>query len=68
MYMLLKPDVTRDCAERLFFDLHYDSKLNWLTYEQLHKMCDDILMPDLQPLGARDYIDLQSFMWVVANA
>ena len=65
-FMFLKPDVTKDCAERLKFNLCYDSKPNWLTYKKLLMMCD-LLRHNLEPYGARDMIDLQSFIWVVGR-
>jgi hypothetical protein len=66
VFMFLKPEVTKDCAERLKFNLNYDSKPNWLTYSKLMIMCD-LLMQHLKPLGARDMIDLQSFIWCIGR-
>jgi hypothetical protein len=66
VFMFLKPDVTRECAERLNFNLCYDAKPNYLTYSKLLLMCD-LLMEQLVPLGARDMIDLQSFIWVIGR-
>jgi hypothetical protein len=63
-FMFLKPEPTKACADRLRFDLHYDSALRWATYEQLLKMGTHLLK-ELRPLGARDFIDAQSFMWVI---
>jgi hypothetical protein len=63
-HMFLKPEVTRACADRMLFDLNYKAKLNWLTYKQL-LVLSDALFEVLSPLGARDYIDVQSFIWVI---
>lgn len=63
-FMFLKPEPTRACADRLRFDLLYDSALRWVTYERLIAM-GELLLKELQPLGARDFIDVQSFMWVI---
>lgn len=63
-FMFLKPEPTRACADRLRFDLLYDSALNWTTYERLMTM-GKLLLSELRPLGARDFIDVQSFMWVI---
>jgi len=63
-YMFLKPDPTKACADRLRFDLLYDSALRWTTYERLLSMGEHLLN-ELKPLGARDFIDVQSFMWVI---
>jgi hypothetical protein len=62
-FMFLKPEVTKRAADTLAFNLQYDSKLNWITYESLLRM-SRILMDHLRPLGARDWIDVQSFIWV----
>ena len=41
-----------------------DSALRWATYERLLEMGTHLLR-ELQPLGAKDFIDVQSFMWVI---
>ena len=64
--MFLKPTATCECADRLRFDLGYTSKLEWGTYDRLLTMSRNLL-EKLKPLGARDFIDVQSYMWVVAN-
>lgn len=67
-FMFLKPRVTKEAAERLAFDLLYDSTPQWHTYACLLKL-SSVLMEDwLRPLGARDMIDVQSFIWVTASA
>ncbi|MFC1606312.1 hypothetical protein ACFL33_05570, partial [Pseudomonadota bacterium] len=63
-HMFLKPEVTKACAERMMFDLNYDSKLNWVTYSQLIKLTR-MLFKELQPMGAKDHIDVQSYIWVI---
>ena len=65
-FMFLKPQVTKDCAARLNFNLCYDARPNWLTYSKLLTMCH-LLMEHLGPLGARDMIDVQSFIWRIEN-
>jgi len=65
-FMFLKPETSRECANRLQFDLKYDSRPNWQTYERLLLLSNDLL-ERLGPLGARDFIDVQSFMFVVEN-
>lgn len=62
-FMFLKPDVTNDAAERLRWNLSYTAKINWFTYRRLLDM-SAVLMTELLPLGARDLIDVQSFIWV----
>lgn len=63
-HMFLKPEVTRSCAERMMFNLNYTSTLNWLTYHQLIKMAR-MLFKELEPMGAKDFIDVQSYIWVI---
>ena len=65
-FMFLKPDSTRKCAARLPFELQYSPDLRWITYKKLMTM-SNFLLDRLNPLGARDYIDVQSFIWVVAT-
>jgi hypothetical protein len=63
-HMFLKPEVTKACAARMTFNLNYDSKLNWVTYAQLIRLAQ-MLFNELEPLGAKDYIDVQSYIWVI---
>jgi len=66
-FMFLKPGVTKVAAERLAFDLLYDPTPQWRTYSRLLEMSTR-LMELLRPLGARDMIDVQSFIWVTARS
>lgn len=63
-FIFLKPEPTKACADRLRFELLYDSALRWATYERLLEM-GTYLLDKLRPLGAKDFIDVQSFMWVI---
>lgn len=65
-FMFLKPEVTKEAAVRLRFNLHYNAEPNWTTYESLLRM-SELLMNELRPMGARDCIDVQSFIWLVAD-
>ncbi len=65
-FMFLKPEPTKECADRMRFNLQYSADLSWLTYHKLMQMSDQLLK-DLRPLGATDYIDVQSFIWVIAK-
>ena len=65
-FMFLKPEPTKECVERLRFDIQYSSELRWITYRKLMEM-SDLLLERLRPLGAQDYIDVQSFIWVIAE-
>ena len=66
-YMFLKPMQTQRIAEAFSFDLLYSAYPKWATYDQLLKLSDQLL-ERLRPLGARDLIDVQSFMWVVGGS
>jgi hypothetical protein len=65
-FIVLKPTMTKTAAERLFFDLGYDSTPNWPTYERTLAFATS-LRELLKPQGARDFIDVQSFIWVTAG-
>lgn len=65
-FMVLKPDISKLTAARLGVDLAYSSPPAWRTYETLLGMSADLLAR-LAPLGARDYIDVQSFLWVTRD-
>jgi hypothetical protein len=62
-HIFLKPRVTQLAAEKYGYDFIYKSKPNWDTYKSLLDFAKKIKedFPELKP---RDYIDLQSFMWV----
>lgn len=65
-FMFLKPAVTKACAARLAYDLKYYPQLNCVTYFRLLEMSEYLLVR-LQPYGARDFIDVQSFIWVIGG-
>jgi hypothetical protein len=66
-HMFLKPSVTQVAAAAIGFDLQYRPEPNWLTYKRLIQMSER-LMTVLRPHGARDLIDVQSFIWVAAGS
>lgn len=61
-HMFLKPSVTKEAADAMGFDLRYESAPNWVTYQRLLLLSRE-LFKVLEPLGARDMIDVQSFVW-----
>jgi hypothetical protein len=63
-HMFLKPEATKNLAHWLGFELSYETTLNWKTYQALLEMTKKV-MEDLKAFGAKDTIDLQSFIWVV---
>lgn len=66
-HMFLKPMVTQQAAELCGFEISYDSKLNWKTYDRLlafsQWLFDELTKQELEP---RDMIDVQSFIWCIA--
>lgn len=66
-HMFLKPQMTKRVADAFLFDLQYDATPSWSTYQRLVGM-SEMLLNRLRPLGAKDYIDVHSFIWVIAGA
>jgi hypothetical protein len=62
-FMVLKPAIARQTAARMGFDLPYTAFPEWHCYEALQRMAS-LLRAELSGLGATDYIDVYSFMWV----
>lgn len=67
IHIFLKPTVTRAAAEAYGFDLQYASRPNWKTYRSLLDFARQI-RADIQSLGPRDMIDIQSFIWVLGSS
>ena len=65
-FILLKPDVSKNAADRLRFDLVYQAEPNARTYEKLLRMAS-ALLERLAPLGARDMIDVHAYLGEVAR-
>lgn len=65
-HIFLKPEVTRDFAERVGhrFAQAYGSKLDGATYDALLDLANET-KAQLSALEPRDMIDVQSFIWVV---
>src|SRR5262249_37865887 len=64
--MFLKPIVTQDAAAVCGFELNYRKEPNWLTYKCLLEFSQD-LMNKLADLEPKDMIDIQSFLWCIAQ-
>ncbi len=60
-HMLLQPTLTCAAAQRLGFDLPYESAPNWKTYDALRRL-GGIYVEALGDEGARDFVDVQLFM------
>jgi hypothetical protein len=65
-FLALKPTNTELMAARMSYDLKYDSTPNWETYDATLRMAQQLL-GKLAPLGAKDMIDVQAFMWVTRD-
>ncbi len=64
-HVFLRPKSTCEIAQRLGFDVSYDPAPNWPTYSALLRF-SRLLLDTLKPLGARDQIDVESFLCVTA--
>ena len=65
-HIFLKPKVTRAAAEKYRFDFDYITPPNWDTYESVLAFADQVRR-DTKQLRPKDYIDLQSFIWVLGS-
>lgn len=61
VHMLLEPRSTRAAALRLGIDLAYAPEPSWTTYAALLG-ASDRLLAQLAPLGARDHVDVETFL------
>jgi hypothetical protein len=65
-HIFLKPRVTQIAAEKYQFDFNYKSRPNWDTYQSLLDFAEQV-REDMDVYQPRDYIDLQSFIWVMGS-
>lgn len=65
-HIFLKPRVTQVAAQKYVFDFPYRSKPNWDTYKSLLDFAEQV-RTDTVDLKPQDYIDLQSFIWVMGS-
>jgi hypothetical protein len=65
--IFLKPNVTRTAAREYGFPFHYQSRPAWKIYAGCLEFAGTV-RDDLQDLGPRDMIDLQSFIWVQGSS
>lgn len=65
-HIFLKPRVTQTAAQKYHFDFEYKSKPNWQTYKSLLGFAEQV-RKDNADLKPQDYIDLQSFIWVMGS-
>jgi hypothetical protein len=65
-HMFLKPTIAQDCAERMGFDLHYETLPNRRTYRSLLEFTQ-FLREGIAELEPKDNIDLQTFTYAVGQ-
>lgn len=66
-HIFLKPRVTMAAAQQYGFDFEYKSRPNWETYQSLLDFAE-LVRKDTSDLKPKDYIDLQSFIWVQGSS
>ncbi|MDQ3047384.1 MAG: hypothetical protein M3R27_07530 [Bacteroidota bacterium] len=65
-HIFLKPRVTQTAAVNYGYEFEYTSKPNWETYQSLINFAKQV-KKDFPSLKPKDYIDLQSFIWVMGS-
>lgn len=65
-FIFLKPKVTLAAAKAYAYDLFYEPRPNWNTYQSVYAFANQI-KTDVDDLKPRDFIDLQSFMRVIGS-
>lgn len=65
--VLLWPRISCPAAERLGCDLRFDPSPSWTTYSALRGFAAKLLA-ELQPSGARDFVDVEAFLYATATA
>ena len=66
-HQFIKPTYVKNAATICAFDIEYTPSLAWPAYERMLRF-SDYLKSELATLKPRDNIDVQSFMWVIAQA
>lgn len=65
-HIFLKPRVTQAAAQAYDYPFMYKSRPNWETYKSLIGFAEQV-REDTAALRPKDYIDLQSFIWVMGS-
>jgi hypothetical protein len=65
-HMLLRPKTTCEGASRLGSDLRFEPAPVWVTYYALRALATQLL-ERLKPLGAADFVDVESFLHFTAT-
>lgn len=67
-HVFVKPIITQDVAAMWRKEIAYRAELNWGTYSAVQAMARDLReVIEKEELAPRDMVDVQSFMWCVAN-
>lgn len=66
-HIFLKPRVTQEAARKYHYEFQYSSKPNWETYKSLLDFAEQV-RKDTGDIRPKDFIDLQSFIWVLGSA
>ena len=66
-HQFIKPKYSQNAARICAFDIKYSPKLSWRTYKQMLRF-SEYLKSELAVLEPRDNIDVQSFMWAIAQS
>jgi hypothetical protein len=65
--VFLWPKYACGAADRLGCDLRFDPAPNWATYSALRGFATKLL-EELQPSGARDFVDVEAFLYATATS
>lgn len=65
-HIFIKPRVTQIAAEKYQYPFIYKSRPNWETYKSMIGFAEQV-REDIAGLKPKDYIDLQSFIWVMGS-
>ena len=65
-HMFVRPSQTQAAANRLGFEINYQSTPNWRTYRSVLAL-SKVLLGELRQYQARDYLDVQGFMFVTGG-
>ena len=65
-HQFIKPKFTQNAARICAFEIKYSPRVRWETYQRILRF-SDYLKSQLASLEPRDNIDVQSFMWAIAQ-
>lgn len=65
-HALVRPKLTSQAAHRLGLELRFAADPNWTTYSTLLRSSEQLL-EKLRGIGARDFVDVESFLTVVTT-